>query len=166
MLVGIGGCSCSGKTTLAEALVWHYRTQNKTAIALHQDDFVRKTSDIPLINDRTDWEVPASMDFEKMEAVVGFFQQHFEVVIVEGLFAFAFEPLCQLYDHCFFVEISEEVFKQRRKAAQRWGAEPDWFVQYVWDSFLKHGQPPTTAKCVSGEMPFEIDKIAPVLSGF
>lgn len=163
MRIGIGGCSCSGKTTLAEALAWHYRTLNKTAIVLHQDDFVRRTSDIPRIKDRTDWETPASIDFGRLDLAVRFFEQHFEVVLVEGLFAFADAALGQSYDFSFFVEITQSTFQTRRTSATRWGAEPDWFVQHVWDSFLKYGQPTASAIRVSGEQPFDVKAIAPVL---
>ncbi|TAF94471.1 MAG: hypothetical protein EAZ14_05445 [Runella slithyformis] len=164
MIIGIGGCSRSGKTTLAEALVWHYRNLNQTAIALHQDDFVRRVADIPRVADRTDWETPASLDFDKLSQTVGFCAQHFDVVVVEGLFAFANAPLLEWYQHTFFVEISETTFKKRRAAEQRWGVEPDWFVQYVWDSFLKYGQPPAFTARLSGENPFEIATIAPILT--
>jgi len=163
MLIGIGGCSCSGKTTLAEALVWHYRTLNKTAIVLHQDDFVLRPTDIPLIKGRPDWETPASIDFERLDLGVRFFQQHFEIVLVEGLFAFANAALSQSYDFSFFVEITQSAFQTRRSATTRWGAEPDWFVQHVWCSFLKYGSSPILATCVSGEQPFDIETIAPAL---
>ena len=159
MIIAIGGCSRSGKTTLAEALVWHYRNQNQTAVALHQDDFVRKTSDIPLIQDRTDWETPASIDFDKLAQTVQFYSAHFEVIVVEGLFAFANSDLNERYDYGLFVEISKTTFRTRRAAETRWGKEPAWFINHVWDSFQKYGQPPLSAWQVNGEQAYDLAAI-------
>ncbi|MCD8539075.1 MAG: hypothetical protein LRY55_04405 [Leadbetterella sp.] len=47
MIIGIGGVSRSGKSTLARMLVNHFRDSGKTAIALNQDDFVFPTVQIP-----------------------------------------------------------------------------------------------------------------------
>ena len=159
MIIAIGGCSRSGKTTLAEALVWHYRNQNKTAVALHQDDFVQKLHDIPLIQGRTDWEIPVSIDFEKLSQTVSFYSAHFEVIIVEGLFAFANANLNKSYDYGLFVEISENTFRIRRTVSNRWGAEPAWFLDHVWNSFQKYGQPASLVLRVSGEKAYDLKTI-------
>ncbi len=166
MIIGIGGCSRSGKTTLAADLVWYFRNQNKRAIAVSQDDFVFRVGDIPLINDRTDWDTPASLNFALMYQTISYLSQYFEVIILEGNFVFTDWNLNQLFDFHLFTQISESTFRQRRAAETRWGVEPDWFISHVWDSFLKFGQPPlveTNLLVVSGEVPFELEKITSFL---
>ncbi len=166
MIIGIGGCSRSGKTTLATDLVWYFRNQNKRAIAVSQDDFVFRISDIPLINDRTDWDTPASLNFSLMHQTIGYLGQYFEVIVLEGNFIFSDWNLNQLFDYRLFTQISESTFKQRRAAETRWGIEPDWFVSHVWERYLTFGQPPespTNLLTVSGEKPFEIEKITTFL---
>ena len=162
MIIGIGGCSRSGKTTLAETLVWHYRTQNKTAIALHQDDFVKKIKELPLIQNQADWEHPASVDFALLQKAIMFFKESFDVVILEGILVFADAQMNLNYDCCFFTTISKETFYKRRLAETRWGKEPEWFLEHVWESFLKYGQPPLIVKnmmVLDGENPYQMEKI-------
>ncbi len=159
--IGIGGCSRSGKTTLAELLSWHYRTNNQRVIVLHQDDFVKKISDIPLVKDRTDWDTPLSIDFDFLLDSIAFFYKKCDVLIVEGLYTFYDPRLVVVYRHRIFCEISEKTFLERRTAETRWGREPDWFVRHVWDSFQKYGQPETddNLRIVSGEEEFDLKKI-------
>jgi nicotinamide/nicotinate riboside kinase len=167
MIIGVGGSSRSGKSTLAEALVWHFRQQNARAMVLHQDDFVVAINQLPAIQDRPDWETPASIDFELLRDLTDLYQVRFDVVVVEGLFAFANDALCQRYDRSFFVEISEQTFWTRRREYLRWGPEPDWYLRHVWQSHLRYGQPPAYLSPllrVSGESEFDPDLLAHFLA--
>ena len=166
MIIGIGGRSRSGKTTLAETLVWHDRSQNKKAITLHQDDFVNRIEDIPLVRNHIDWEIPASIDFELLRKTVAFLQTQFDVVVVEGFLAFADADLNLMYDRCFFTVISEETFRIRKAADTRWGQEPEWYVTYIWESFLAYGQPPaslTNLMEIDGAKPYPMEEIVDFL---
>ncbi len=182
MLIGIGGCSRSGKSTLAEDLTWHYRCHNLRTIVLRQDDFVIKTDDIPVIKGQSDWDSPLSIDFELMIETYKFLKNRFDVIIIDGLFAFYDNDLNKLYDKRILVEISETTFRTRRQAETRWGQEPDWFIDHVWESYLTFGithnidvkYPSEGFKPseglhyfylkISGESPFELDKIIANLS--
>lgn len=169
MIIGIGGRSRSGKTTLAETLVWHFRSQNKRAIALHQDDFVKKLDTIPLIQDHIDWEVPESIDFALLKKGADFLAQDFDVLVIEGILAFADADLNALYDCCFFTHISEETFRIRKAADTRWGEEPAWYIKYIWESFLKYGQPPQELKnlmTIDGEKPYQMGEIEEFMRHF
>lgn len=161
MLIGIGGCSRSGKSTLAADLTWHFRCQNFKVIALSQDDFVHKIKEIPLINNQTDWDTPLSIDYELLIETCQFLQQKFDVVIVEGLYAFYYSALNALFDRSIMVEISESTFRLRRHTETRWGAEPEWFIDHVWASYLKFGKPSFNKNLltVSGESPFVLEEI-------
>jgi nicotinamide/nicotinate riboside kinase len=161
MIIGIGGVSRSGKSTLANLLVTHFRKNGKKAIIFHQDDFVFPETKIPKIRHRTDWESPQSIDFQLYKEVLELFEERFDVVIAEGLFAFYDEATNQLYDHKFLVKISKRTFLIRRAMDTRWGYEPTWFIDHVWLSYLRYGKPNSQLKVmnVSGEDEFDMKKI-------
>lgn len=166
MIIGIGGSSRAGKTTLAEIVMWHFRTQNLRAIAIHQDDYVKPIHQIPLINGQTDWETPASIDFQLLKTSLEFHQQHFDVIILEGILTFANDEINKLFGQTFFVEISENTFKKRRRADKRWGTEQAWYLNHVWKSFLKYGQPPADLKnmvMLDGEIEYQAKDIIPYI---
>lgn len=139
MLIGVGGLSRSGKTKLAKRVRTLFK--DRRVRLLHQDDFVKAESEIPLIRDHIDWEIPASIDLEKWEDAIEQALKEEEVVILEGLFAFAFPGIHKPYDKEILVEIPEEVFFARKRADLRWGKEPEWYIQYIWDAYHIHGKP-------------------------
>ncbi|MEQ9229379.1 MAG: hypothetical protein RIF46_01770, partial [Cyclobacteriaceae bacterium] len=107
---------------------------------LAQDEFVRPESGIPKIKERTDWEHPASIDFERIKAEAKAQKRNYDLIIVEGLLAFYDPELAAMFDLTVLMNISRETFMERRKQESRWGKEPDWYLEHVWDSYLKFGQ--------------------------
>jgi len=167
MVIGIGGCSWSGKTTLAGELAWFFRTKNLKSIVLHQDYYVNPLKNIPKIGDETDWESPDSIDFELLKKALDFHKSLFDVVILEGILAFFDSDLNQSYDYTFFVEISESTFRQRKATDTRWGEIPTWYIDHIWQSYLTHNQPPadlTNLTRVSGEQPYDMPQICAILT--
>jgi nicotinamide/nicotinate riboside kinase len=143
-------------------LVTHFRKMGKKAIIFHQDDFVFSETIIPKIRNRTDWESPQSIDFQLFREVIEELQGKFDVIISEGLFAFYDEKANKLYDKKINVKISKRTFLIRRSIDTRWGYEPTWFMDHVWQSFKIFGKPPKDMKQildVSGEDEFEMKKI-------
>jgi nicotinamide/nicotinate riboside kinase len=162
MIIGIGGVSRSGKSTLANLLVTYFRKNGKKAIILHQDDFVFPETKIPKIKNKTDWESPQSIDFKQYNEVIELFRTRFDIVIAEGLFAFYDYNINQNYDKKFHVKISKRTFLIRRAMDIRWGYEPTWFIDHVWQSFLKYGKPSKVLKGIvniSGEDEFDMEKV-------
>jgi nicotinamide/nicotinate riboside kinase len=162
MLIGISGCSRSGKTELSESLVWHYRQCDKRTFSIHQDNYVFDRKRIPTVNGETDWDTPLSIDFELLQEAIQFYTKHFEVLIVEGIYALYHPPINAVFDRTIYVDISKKTFLERRKADTRWGIEPDWYLEHVWQSHLDYGIPTTdlpSLQTVSGETPYNIDDI-------
>lgn len=164
MIIGIGGVSRSGKTSLAFLIKKLFEAVGETAIVLSQDDFAFPESEIPLIKNRIDWECPASIDFEKYKKAILKAQHDNQHVITEGLLNFYDEDLIGLFDYKFFTQISENTFMHRRMQEVRWGYEPKWYLRYVWKSYKRYGRTIfensfTNILILSGEKQFPEDLV-------
>lgn len=139
MVIGIGGCSRSGKTTLAELIKDYYSADKATII--HQDDYIPPTEQILTINGHIDWECPQSIDFVAYRKAIDEAIGKFEIVIAEGIFAFNDQEINKLYSKRILMHIDKETFVYYKNQDLRWGKEPDWYVEHIWNSHLKYGIP-------------------------
>ena len=152
MIIGIGGISNSGKSALAERIRKHY--DDRKVKVLCQDDFARPTPRIPVINGHTNWETPESIDFDKYYLETLKVKDTHDIVINEGLFVFYDERLNRLYDKQIYLTISKETFLTRKRKDLRWGSEPEWYMEHIWNShrqFMNEVPERTSAFQVSGE---------------
>ncbi len=160
MIVGIGGVSNSGKSNLAKKIKDHYHTQKITILC--QDDFTYPVDQLPKINGHIDWETPETINFEEFKRAVLRAKSDADIVIAEGLFAFYDEQITELYDKKLFIEISYETFLARKKLDFRWGKEPDWYIDHIWNSYLKYGRPVHLTPdyiIIDGEKSVDVDQI-------
>ena len=148
-LIGVGGCSRSGKSSLA--LKIKDQLSDSRVLLLDMDDFVFSETHIPPIRDRVDWERPESVNFNQIVASIEENQDSYDVIIVEGILVFANQQLKDLFHTTIKIKISKETFIRRRKREVRWGEEPDWYLEHVWDSYLTFGQYPEADFILSGE---------------
>lgn len=139
-VVAIGGVSRAGKTSAALALV--NALANFPVRVFHLDDFVFPENQIPKILDHTDWEIPESTDFDKLYREVSLSAALPGITVVEGLFPFFDPRLVNLYHKAVYLSISFREFYLRKCYDKRWGAEPPWYMRYIWISHFKHGLPP------------------------
>lgn len=135
MIIAIGGCSRSGKTVLAEKLA-DYWGHKRTAI-LHQDDWVLPEKRIPMIRDHIDWEVPESMNWPALRTEIAKLDKKFPIIIVEGIFAFSDPVIREMTDVYIEVEIDKPTFYQRKRKDLRWGREPEWYIDHIWNTYQK-----------------------------
>lgn len=140
MIIGIGGVSRSGKTTRALALKAAFEKQDKSVMVLHQDDFTRPKRLIPRIRYKIDWEHPDSMDFRRFEKAILDARNHYDVVIAEGILVFYDPGVNALFDERILMETDRDTFLDRRSKETRWGREPRWYLEYVWDAYLRWGK--------------------------
>ena len=160
MIIGIGGISNSGKSSLAEKIKTHY--SDKSVKILCQDDFAMPTPDIPRINEHTNWEIPDSIDFDRFYTQILDENKKYDIVIDEGLFVFYEERLNKLYDKMIYMSVSKQTFAARKKLDLRWGEEPEWYIEHIWDShhrFFEKIQKRKEAFQVSGELPVDIQSV-------
>lgn len=148
-IVGIGGVSRSGKSTLAQRLKKKLATSK--VFLLDMDDYVFEEKKVPHIKGHPDWEVPESIDYERILTTINDRASDYEVIIIEGILAFANEALTSRYDVTVLMEISRDTYFERRKQETRWGKDPDWYLEYVWESYKKYGQYPEADFILSGE---------------
>lgn len=163
-VIGIGGVSRSGKSFLASSLA--ERLSPDDCIILSQDNFVFPEEKIPRIRDHVDWEVPESIDFDRLIRAVQSRSERAAWVIVEGLLAFWDPRLYELFDYRIFITLSKETFMIRKPTDLRWGAEPEWYVRYIWDCYQVYGQYPEGSEphlVLDGELDFDLDGITRML---
>ena len=144
MLIGIGGPSRAGKSTLADALAREIVARGRSYRIIHQDVFVRRRSQLPMIRDHVDWEHPDSIHWSRLRTSLKQAQAEADVVLHEGLLAFANPAINKLYDRTVFLHISESTFRERKAADLRWGEEPAWYVDHIWESYQQFGKPPAS----------------------
>jgi len=137
MIIGIGGPSQAGKSTLAREL---QESLEGSVHILSQDDFVKEESCIPTIRDRIDWESSVSINLDTLLQQLEVVKSTYSTVIIEGIFAYSFPELNAVYDKSILIEIDKPTFWNRRKKETRWGAEPDWFLEHVWSSYVCNKQ--------------------------
>ncbi len=140
MIVAIGGASNAGKTSLARQLRDFY-AQKRVAL-LCQDDFVKAVENIPTVRNHVDWEHPDSIDHEKFYQAIKAENTQNDLVIAEGLMVFWHLKTVQLFDKSIFITLDYNTFSRRKARDNRWGYEPEWYVEHIWLSYLAFGQPP------------------------
>ncbi len=136
MIIGIGGVSRAGKTSLAKKIMEFFPAKKK--VILHQDDYINAGFDIPQIKNRIDWEVPESIDFPRLKYDFKWLSENVDIVILEGIFAFYDNEINKIYDRKIFVDIGYKDFINRKLLDKRWGYEPLWYIYHIWDNYKKH----------------------------
>ena len=163
MVIGIGGVSRAGKTTLAHAIAERFGHEAKI---LHQDDFIPPEEEIPQIQyqgvTKTDWECPASLDFAAFEQAILAAKAEHSVVLAEGLLVFWDPHIWRHFDYAIMLSVPKSVFWARKKLDMRWGEEPDWYIEHIWQSYLRYGQVPPHVHPLlrlSGRDPIDVNRV-------
>ena len=157
MVIGIGGISTAGKSKLAETLK-EYFSEKKVKV-LCQDNFAMSTHHIPKINGHTNWEIPESIDFDKFYSKILEEKNENDIVVAEGLFVFFEKRLLEIFNKKIFMTISKKTFLERKSIDFRWGEEPDWYKEHIWNShfhFCNQFQNQGFAFQLSGENPVDL----------
>ncbi len=156
-LIAIGGVSRSGKSSLCQQLADRFLAQGKSVTTFDMDDFVKDVKDVPMIRDRRDWEHPGSINEQRLKKAID--RVDVDIRIVEGIFTFVFPWLLHISDLRLLVEIDEMTFYSRRAKDHRWGPQPPWYVDHVWEanSLLMTGH--NAHLTLDGSSPLDYDRI-------
>lgn len=136
-VIAIGGVSRSGKSSLA---LWLHQQLPKSMM-LSQDDFPSLEDQIPKVKGRVDWEHPASINWLLWQRAVSSNMEDCDYLILEGLFMFRPEAEVVAADFSYYLSMEKTDFLIARRKEQRWGKEPEWFIEHVWDSHFEYGLP-------------------------
>ena len=160
MIIGIGGVSNAGKSSLANLLKRILEKELKVKI-LCQDDFIIAEHKIPKINGITDWECPRSINHKMFLQAVRREKQNNDIVISEGLFAFHDDNLSKLYDKKLFLFVDKDTFKLRKLRDKRWGKVPEWYIDHIWDFYIIKGRAKDAkgVKKIDATQLFDLDDI-------
>ncbi|MCD6089930.1 MAG: hypothetical protein J7J72_00385 [Bacteroidales bacterium] len=154
-IIGIGGVSRAGKTSLAQRINdWFV---DDTVKILHQDEYIIPKAKMPLIKGQIDWERPETIDFSFFRNEILKEQEKYDYIIAEGLLVYNNPEIYTLFDKKIFIEISKETFLNRKTLDSRWENEPDWYIEHIWNSHFVYGRVPSETKdilCMSGENQF------------
>ena len=133
LIIGICGTSQAGKSQLAKDLHQALVARNIATELIEIDLYIVEENLIPKIQDRIDWEDPTSIDWPKILDAID--QSTAEVIIVEGIFAFQ-PQLASLYTTKVLLKVDYDTYFKRRRLETRWGEEPEWYLEHVWNSNL------------------------------
>jgi nicotinamide/nicotinate riboside kinase len=129
-LILIGGMSRSGKSRLAKELT----ATLSNAAHIDQDNFVKDQALLPLVHDRIDWEQPETIDWLALRSEVDRQFNKVKYVILEGIFAFNDFPLVERAAIRVYLTLDKPQFLEKRSAETRWGDEPAWYLEHVWNT--------------------------------
>ncbi|XP_034144307.1 nicotinamide riboside kinase 2-like isoform X1 [Esox lucius] len=160
LIIGIGGVTNGGKTTLTNKLMQAL----PNCCVIHQDDFFKKPDQIEVGEDGfRQWDVITSLDMEAMvntikgwqENPVKFARSHgvsvtpkaeeqepdnaIHILIVEGFLLYNYQHILDVYDQRYYIAIPKEECKRRRSTRTYTVPDPPGlFEGHVWPMYLKH----------------------------
>lgn len=138
-LIGISGCTSSGKTTLANLLVLSLLNSAK----LTQDDYYYKPERIEYISElhAFNFDSPRAINFDRLLDDLNqlLSLSRYEYVIVEGSMIYACAKLCSLLDKKYFLTLSRETCKERRLGRRYAIQDPaGYFESVLWPEYLRY----------------------------
>lgn len=136
-MILIGGMSRAGKSRLAKEL----SVLIPNSVHIDQDDYVRPAKELSMINGRINWELPTTIDWDLLIKDIQRFSSNSDIVIVEGIFAFANPQLNSLGQTKIYLEVTKKDFFDRRTNETRWGEEPKWYLNHVWEAHQQWKNP-------------------------
>ncbi|KAM5238922.1 nicotinamide riboside kinase 2 [Ctenodactylus gundi] len=153
-IVGIGGVTNGGKTTLTRQL----QKALPNCCVVHQDDFFKPQDQIAVGEDGfKQWDALESLDMEAMLSTVRawlrspqkFARAHVVsaqpgtsdtyVLLLEGFLLYSYKPLLELYSRRYFLTVPYEECKRRRSTRSYTVPDPPGlFDGHVWPMYQKY----------------------------
>ncbi|XP_048197943.1 nicotinamide riboside kinase 2 [Perognathus longimembris pacificus] len=156
VIVGIGGVTNGGKTTLTNRL----STALPNCCVIHQDDFFKPQDQIAVGEDGfKQWDVLESLDMAAMLSTVKAWLQNPQkfarahgvtiqpgasdthILLLEGFLIYSYKPLLDVYTRRYFLTVPYEESKRRRSTRKYTVPDPPGlFDGHVWPMYQKYKQ--------------------------
>ncbi|XP_003788920.2 nicotinamide riboside kinase 2 isoform X2 [Otolemur garnettii] len=152
LIVGIGGVTNGGKTTLTNSLL----KVLPNCCVIHQDDFFKPQDQIAVGEDGfKQWDVLESLDMEAMLNTVqawlsnpqkfarahgvSVWPEDTHILLLDGFLLYSYKPLVDLYSRRYFLTIPYEECKWRRSTrSYKVPDSPNLFDGHVWPMYQKY----------------------------
>ncbi|XP_074809332.1 carnosine N-methyltransferase isoform X1 [Natator depressus] len=159
LVIGLGGVTNGGKTTLAKRL----GKQLPNCSILYQDDFFKPESEVEIDEHGfKQYDVLDALYLEEMVTSIHSWMKNptgssvstaeskstplnlksteeVHILIAEGFLLYNYEPLNEVWDRKYFLTIPYEECKRRRSTRVYQPADPPgYFDGHVWPMYLKH----------------------------
>ena len=136
VVIGLGGGTNSGKTTICKKLV--ERIPN--CLVFNQDKYFKTLEEAKLSFPGRDvnWETCPALKMDDLVADVKTeMNKNHDVIIVEGHLVLNFPPLVELFDATIFITLSRDLAQKRRLTRTYDPPDgPGYFENVVWPGYL------------------------------
>lgn len=143
-IIGISGGTCSGKTTLSEELYKKLKAEQVKAKLFNMDDYYKEAKLIPTViapitrREYSEHNHPSALDLDRCykdfnEAIDS---NDFELVIIEGVFAFYLDEIREKLDLKVYVDLEsdERIVRRVRRFAEHLGQQFDEITDRYLDT--------------------------------
>jgi nicotinamide/nicotinate riboside kinase len=141
VIIGLSGCSNSGKTTLATQLsriLPNCKMITQDEYFYHESTgLVEYISDLKMYN----YDVINSIDMKKLAQDLNSLLFECDFIVLEGFLLYSDDFLVKLIDKMYFItNVSKEMCENRRINRNYLGNadENGYFDKYVWTNYLKY----------------------------
>ena len=133
--IGLCGATRSGKTTLANNIIKHLKSDEKRLI--HLDDYFSLEL---LYYNKNNWEIPEVIewrylleDLKNDKYKINYMNKTY--YLIEGFLLFK-QPLCHNFNKSIFIYVTKEIAKKRRMETKP--VPEEYFETLVWPNYLKN----------------------------
>ncbi len=140
-LIGISGCTNSGKSTLCKFL----KNEFNNSICLNQDDYYRERNEDNLEYvseaDSFNFDVITAIDMDRFKKDIIKLRDSgiYDFIFIDGFLIYADRELVDLLDIKYFILLNKEESRRRRESRQYKTIDtPNYFEKCVWVEYSKY----------------------------